>query len=61
MFSTKRKSMEHLLPAQGIPPDEQIIGGWTNNFEKQFRVYLAKKVSEDEKVSQSLRVSRCST
>lgn len=33
---------EHLLLAHGIPPDEQVIDGWTDDFEKQFRKYFAK-------------------
>ena len=35
---------EHLWLAHGIPYDEQIIEGWTDDFEKQFRKYFAKNV-----------------
>jgi hypothetical protein len=33
---------EHLLLAHGIPPDEQIIDGWTEDFEKLYRKHFAK-------------------
>jgi hypothetical protein len=29
--------------AHGIPPDEQIIEGWTDSFEKQAKKYAIKK------------------
>jgi predicted small metal-binding protein len=35
--------VEHLLMAHGIPPDEQIIEGWTDSFEKQAKKYVIKK------------------
>ncbi len=34
---------EHLLLAHGIPPDEQVIDGWTDDFEKKAKKYFAKK------------------
>jgi len=34
---------EHLLSVHGIPLDNQLIEGWTDDFEKQLRKYLAKK------------------
>jgi len=36
---------KHLLLAHGIPPDEQIIDGWTEEFEKLCRKYFAKSFS----------------
>ena len=36
---------EHLLYAHGIPPDEQIIEGWTKDHEKLCRKYFAKLFS----------------
>jgi len=35
--------VEHLLMAHGIPPNEQIIEGWTDSFEKEARKFLIKK------------------
>jgi len=35
--------VEHLLLVHGIPPDEQFIDGWTDDFEKQSRKYLINK------------------
>jgi hypothetical protein len=40
---------KHLLLAHGIPPEEQIIGGWTEVFEKQFKGYLARKYLKTRK------------
>ena len=40
---------EHLMLAHGIPPDEQDIEGWTDDFENQFRLYLARKYLKTKK------------
>jgi len=40
---------EHLLLVHGIPPEEQIIDGWTEDLEKQFKRYLAKKYLKTRK------------
>jgi len=40
---------EHLMLEHGIPPNMQIIDGWTDDFEKQCRNYLAKKYLKTRK------------
>jgi len=40
---------EHLLLAHRIPYEEQIIDGWTEDLEKQFKRYLAKKYQKTRK------------
>jgi len=41
--------VEHLLIAHGIPPEEQIIKGWNNSFEKEARKFLIKKYMKSKR------------
>jgi hypothetical protein len=40
---------EHLMLAHGIPPAEQDIEDWTDDYENQFRSYLARKYLKTKK------------